>query len=102
MSDFGEVIDSETVRFERLLPGPIDRVWEYLTNPGRIATWLANAKLELRLGGSVELQMLPRDGAPQETGGAIIRGVVTRYEPPRVLAYTWRNSAPGATDPEAE
>ena len=30
----GEIIDRQTVRFERLLPGPIERVWAYLTEFG--------------------------------------------------------------------
>ena len=30
MNDYGVLLDSKTVRFERLLPGPIDRVWGYL------------------------------------------------------------------------
>jgi uncharacterized protein YndB with AHSA1/START domain len=31
MNDFG-TIDGDTVRFERELPGPIERVWSYLTD----------------------------------------------------------------------
>ena len=31
MNDYGELLDENTVRFERLLPGPIERVWSYLT-----------------------------------------------------------------------
>ena len=31
MSGHGELLDENTVRFERLLPGPIDRIWQYLT-----------------------------------------------------------------------
>ena len=40
MSRYGERIDDTTVRFERLLPGPIERVWEYLTDGDKRATWL--------------------------------------------------------------
>lgn len=42
----GEIIDRQTVRFERLLPGPIERVWAYLTelekrrNGSPRATWI--------------------------------------------------------------
>ena len=42
----GEIIDRQTVRFERLLPGPIERVSAYLTewrsaeNGSPRATWI--------------------------------------------------------------
>ena len=40
------VIDSQTVRFERLLPGPVERVWDYLTQPDLQRTWLAESAVE--------------------------------------------------------
>ncbi len=33
MTDLGTIVDAHTVRFERLLPGAIERVWDYLTKP---------------------------------------------------------------------
>ncbi len=30
MDSFGKLIDPQTVVFERLLPGPVERVFEYL------------------------------------------------------------------------
>jgi hypothetical protein len=32
MSEYGIVTEAGPVRFERLLPGPIERVWAYLTD----------------------------------------------------------------------
>jgi hypothetical protein len=29
---FGVLIEPGTIRFERILPGPIERVWDYLTD----------------------------------------------------------------------
>ena len=34
---------AQSVRFERLLPGPIERVWDYLTKPDLQRTWLAES-----------------------------------------------------------
>lgn len=51
--------DGRSVRLERLLPGPISRVWERLTAPEHLDAWLG------------------ADG-----------GVVTGREPPRRLSYT--------------
>jgi hypothetical protein len=38
---------SQSVRFERLLPGPIERVWDYLTKPDLQRTWLAESTAEV-------------------------------------------------------
>ena len=43
MSPTAQIIDADTVRFERLLPGPIERVWDHLTDPELRRTWLAGA-----------------------------------------------------------
>ena len=55
MSEYGIVTEAGAVRFERLLPGPIERVWAYLTEPEKRGTWLAAGPMELRVGGRVEL-----------------------------------------------
>lgn len=100
MSKYGERIDDSTVRFERLLPGPLERVWEYLTDGDKRATWLAAGATELRVGGRTEFRFHnaslsskpdidpPRKyrDMPEEIS---FGGTVTRCEPPRVLAYTW-------------
>lgn len=43
MNHAAHAIDPQTVRFERLLPGPIERVWEYLTKPDLQKSWLAES-----------------------------------------------------------
>ena len=41
LSGYGELIEPATVRIERMLPGPIERVWDYLTDSDLRAQWLA-------------------------------------------------------------
>jgi hypothetical protein len=43
MNPTAQIIDADTVRFERLLPGPIERVFDHLTKPELRRTWLAGA-----------------------------------------------------------
>ncbi len=44
------------VRFERLLPGPIGRAWEHLTNTRLLKAWFGdNSSIEPRQGGAVRL-----------------------------------------------
>jgi len=94
MTDSGEIIDPHTIRFARLLPGPIERVWDYLTKPDCLAAWLAPGEVDLRVGGQVELRFNVQEAPDRARVGAIIRGVVTRFEPPRVLAYSWTDASP--------
>ncbi|NCF24586.1 MAG: ATPase [Gammaproteobacteria bacterium] len=100
MSHYGERIDNSTVRFERLLPGPIDRVWEYLTDGDKRATWLAGGNTELRIGGKVELHFHnaslsaqpdidPPDKYKDLPETMSFGGTVTRCEPKTLLAHTW-------------
>lgn len=101
MDDYGIITAADTVRFERLLPGPIERVWAFLTESDKRATWLASGPMELRVGGGVELRFrnsnlsptpepIPDKYRQYEDGDGIgVVARVTRCEPPHVLSHTW-------------
>lgn len=91
--------EGDTIRFERRLPGPIDRVWAYLVEGDKRATWLAGGTTEPREGGKVTLvfdhsQLTQYDETPPKTyaemtGPIETVGEVIRWEPPHLLAYSW-------------
>ncbi len=91
------LVEPGTVRLERVLPGPLERLWAYLTDSKKRATWLAGGEFDLRVGGRVRLEWhnsnLSSDKAPPEkykgVDGARSEGAITRLEPMRLLAYTW-------------
>lgn len=99
MDKFGQLIEPGTIRFERLLPGPVERVWAYLTESEKRGQWLASGEMELRIGGRVELIFSHKNLSPQDDpipekykeheGGSTMHGKITRIEPPRLLSYTW-------------
>jgi uncharacterized protein YndB with AHSA1/START domain len=99
MNDYGTITEAGAIRFERLLPGPIERVWAYLTESDKRGKWLASGALEPRVGGQVELRFRHADLSPQKEpvpekyrqyeNGAAFTAEVTRCEPPRVLSHTW-------------
>ena len=100
MTESGEVLDQQTVRFERLLPGPIERVWSYLVDADQRAKWLCSGETELKTGGHVDLifenaklsgqQDIERPEKYQDMPERVsFTGTVTRCEPPYVLAHTW-------------
>jgi predicted 3-demethylubiquinone-9 3-methyltransferase (glyoxalase superfamily)/uncharacterized protein YndB with AHSA1/START domain len=71
-----------TLRFERLLDHPPDRVWLALTQLDQLRRWHPSPfELERRVGGTVSF--LPPEG------NAFGDGDVTAYEPSRLLAYSW-------------
>jgi uncharacterized protein YndB with AHSA1/START domain len=90
------LIKPSTIRMERLLPGPIERVWAYLTESKKRATWLAAGEFDLRVGGGIELifenDKLSDEASPEGARAAGMRkftGKITRIEPMKALAYTW-------------
>lgn len=99
MSEYGKATGPDTVRIERLLPGPIERVWTYLTDSEKRGRWLASGEMELRVGGKVQLNFLHADLTPHQEPipqrfksmecGAGFEGTVTHCDPPRLLAYIW-------------
>lgn len=103
MTDYGVVTAPGAVKFERVLPGPIERVWAYLTEPEKRAKWLAAGKMELHEGGRVTLEFRHADlsaiadPVPERykeyEHGSTMEGRVTRCEPPALLSFTWGEKA---------
>ncbi|MGZ3496894.1 MAG: SRPBCC family protein [Vulcanimicrobiaceae bacterium] len=76
MNDFATIDEDKTITLVRDLPGPIERVWAFLTDPKFLTRWLSGGIVADRVGGEVRFDM-----------GA--EGRITVYEPPRLLEYTW-------------
>lgn len=96
--EYGVSPEAGTVRLERTLPGPIERVWAYLTESEKRAKWFASGPMELRPGGKITFQhnnsKLAPDSGPtpekyKEYEGMTSNGRVTRCEPPHVLSFIW-------------
>jgi uncharacterized protein YndB with AHSA1/START domain len=106
--DYGIATAADTVRIERTLPGPIERVWRYLTDSDKRASWLAGGTMDLRVGGLVELRFrnaglsADDDAPPAKYAGHIgeipTTGRITACEAPRLLSYTWGGEGDGASE----
>jgi uncharacterized protein YndB with AHSA1/START domain len=98
-SDYGVVLESGALRFERLLPGPVERVWAFLTDSDLRSRWLAGGEMELRPGGRAEFVfntgcLHPDQDSPPEkhagmAGEVRFEGRIITCEPPRLLVFTW-------------
>jgi uncharacterized protein YndB with AHSA1/START domain len=78
---FGTIANTGTIRFERLCPAPIERVWDYLTRPELLAKWFASSEIQLEVGGSVELHFALGTSLGYAIASCDMRGVVTHYHP---------------------
>jgi uncharacterized protein YndB with AHSA1/START domain len=108
---YGEVLDSGAVRFERLLPGPIERVWAYLVEGEKRATWFCGGETEARVGGRIELffkhsqitnEPPPESARKMHDEGALMSGTVTVCDPPHRLAFNWVGMGDPDSDVEIE
>jgi uncharacterized protein YndB with AHSA1/START domain len=96
---WGERLDRDTLRFVRLLPGPIERVWSFLVDSDKRGRWLAAGPLEPRAGGRLILRFSNSDLSPVaeavperfagEACGAERPERVLVFEPPRRLVIRW-------------
>jgi uncharacterized protein YndB with AHSA1/START domain len=100
MKEYPTVLSPGEIRFERLLPGPIETVWAYLTDARKRGEWLAGGAMEPRVGGKVTLRFKhaelssnqappPEKYARMDIEGHRAEETVTVFEPPRRLAFTW-------------
>lgn len=90
MSDDGQLLRETAARFERVLPGPIERVWDYLTSSEHLPGWYG--------GRGMVYTIEPRVGGKVSLANDHIRGVVTQWKPPRLLAHTWNVFMPGVPE----
>ncbi|MEZ5865543.1 MAG: SRPBCC family protein [Geminicoccaceae bacterium] len=95
----GVLIEPTTLRIQRLLPGPIERVWAFLTESDLRRQWLAAGKMEMRVGAPFALTW--RNHELSDPPGEVPEGFpaehsmasrITELDPPRRLAFTWQNS----------
>ena len=96
---YGELIEPTTLRIQRLLPGPIERIWAYLTDSNLRSKWLAAGQMEMKVGAPVELVWRNDElndppgkrpeGFPEEHR---MQSRITELDPPRKLAISWGSS----------
>ncbi len=96
---YGTLIEPATLKIERLLPGPIERVWAYLTESDLRRKWLASGDMELKIGAAFELVWRndelnepPGKRPPGFDAEHRMQAVITELDPPRKLSYTWGRS----------
>jgi len=95
-SAYGVITEPTTVRLQRLLPGPIEKVWSYITDSELRGKWLATGPMDLRVGGKVELVWRNdnltdhrEERPPGFSEEHRQESLITRLDPPHLLAFGW-------------
>ena len=95
-ADYAVATAPQTVRLQRRLPGPIDRVWAYLTDSDLRRTWLAAGDMPPEAGAGFELtwrndELTDPPGHKPEGFGTehSMQSTITAFDAPRHLAFTW-------------
>jgi uncharacterized protein YndB with AHSA1/START domain len=71
------------VRFERVYPHPVERVWRSITVPEEMAAWFpSTVEVDLREGGAMRFTFDPHLAEPMD-------GHVVELDPPKVFAFMW-------------
>ena len=106
---YGTAVDSSTVRIQRTLRGPIERVWAYLTESDLRRQWLASGDMELKVGAKFELVWRndnlsdPADVRPEDKGEEHRASCeILELDPPRKLRYLWTDTGEVTIDLKPE
>ena len=111
MDEFANRLDAHTVQFVRILPGPIERVWEYLWDGTKRGEWFASGAMPTKVGERFEMRFkhseLSPDQAPppekfieMDKSGHTSTNILLAYEPPRRLVFTFGPEARGFSEVE--
>src|SRR4051812_21037198 len=91
--DYGSMIEPTTLKIQRLLPGPVERIWAYLTDSDLRRKWLASGAMETKVGAPLELVWRndeltdPPGNTPPGFGGEHrMASRIVEFDPPRKLA----------------
>jgi uncharacterized protein YndB with AHSA1/START domain len=104
---YGKLTEPATLKIQRLLPGPIERVWAYLTESDLRRQWLAAGQMEMKAGAPFEfvwrndeLTDPPGQRPPGFSEEHRMQGRITELDPPRKLAIAWRDTGDVSFDLE--
>jgi uncharacterized protein YndB with AHSA1/START domain len=96
---YGALAEPATLKIERLLPGPIERVWAYLTESDLRRQWLAGGQMTMKADAAFELVWRndeltnpPGQRPPGFSEEHRMQSRITELAPPHKLAITWGNT----------
>lgn len=96
---YGTLIEPTTLKIQRLLPGPIERIWAYLVESDKRRKWFAAGQMELKVGAPFEFVWRNDEltNPPGKRPDNCVRehrmqSRITALDPPRRIAFTFADS----------
>lgn len=96
MADYGKLLGDGVVQFERMLPGPIERVWDHFAKPELRQKWFCGGKTDQKAGGTLTMEFdhsrLSQSPPPEKYAGEAVSRFdceILVFEPPHRLEFTW-------------
>jgi uncharacterized protein YndB with AHSA1/START domain len=96
---YGVLSEPATLTIQRLLPGPVERIWAYLTQSELRCQWLASGDMELAVGAPFELVWRndeltdqPGQRPPGFSDEHRMQSRITELDPPHRLGIAWGSS----------
>jgi uncharacterized protein YndB with AHSA1/START domain len=96
---YGALSEPATLTIQRVLPGPIERVWAYLTDSDLRRQWLAAGPMAMRVGTPFEfvwrndeLSDPPAQRPASFPEEHRMQSRITELDPPHKLSFTWDGS----------
>jgi uncharacterized protein YndB with AHSA1/START domain len=109
LDEYGVLTEPDTLKIQRLLPGPIERIWAFLTESDLRQKWLAAGHMEMKVGAPVELVWRndeltnpPGQRPPGFSAERRMQSRITELDPPRKLAIAWEGSGDVSFELEAK
>src|SRR5258706_14051851 len=100
MDAYGKMLDPHTVQFVRILPGPIEKIWDYLADGKKRGEWFASGALPAKIGEPFKMrfkhsELSPNKAPPpdkyieMDKTGHTSTNILLACEPPHLLAFTF-------------
>ena len=109
MDQYGRLIDQQTLVFERLLPGPVEKIFAYLWDGEKRGEWFASGAMPTVPGERFKMRFKHGDYSPHKSeapenmkeidrNGHDSVNTLIAYEPPYRLAFSFGpETRPGET-----
>ncbi|MFN3746051.1 MAG: SRPBCC family protein [Hyphomicrobiaceae bacterium] len=96
---YGVLTEPTTLTIQRFLPGPIDRIWAFLTESDLRRKWLASGDMKMEVGAPFTLtwrnnELMENPGSPPPgfSPEHSMESRITELDPPNRITFTWYTS----------
>ncbi len=94
----GYLTGPRAIRFERIFPQPIEQVWQHLSDEKLLPGWIADASVDLRVGGHIELRFRESDDPDGYCKGENVSGgKIIACQAPELLTFVFSSPHAGET-----